>query len=337
MVHSPLARAAETAAIVWGDRRGHVTAAPSLREIDLHSLQGVLKTDALSHLGALAHGAWKGAPANFELDRRRPVVDLWGRAAAAWGVDVLPRRDGAGAPRPPTITRRLVVAHNAVNQALIGTALGLPPSSFRRVVQGNGCATEVFWSGGGGGAASSSAAATVTCLNVGPGAPRLTPAPQGGGLVLLLAATDDGHSARGAPSWLAATRGAAAVVATPDAPPGAVAIVVAEAGVRRAVVVQARDVLPTAAAAAAAGRGVIVVVVAPPAVVAAALAAAMGAPVKQEAPGGSAAPPLFTLTPGGVSVIEVPPGDVAARRAALRCANWVPGGVASVIQGVAGV
>ena len=329
MVHSPLARAAETATIVWGGRKGSVTAAPSLREIDLHSLQGVLKNDALSHLGAFAHSAWKGAPAHFELDGRRPVVDLWERAAAAWGADVLPQRESVLAASPPPITRRLVVAHNAVNQALIGTALGLPPSSFRRVVQGNGCATEVLWSGGGG-AASSSATATVTCLNVGSGGPPLTPAPAGGGLILLLAATGDGDAVRGASAWLAATRGAAAVVATPDALRGAVASVVAEAGVRGAVVVQARDVLPTAAAAASTGRGVIAVVVAPPAVVAAALAAAVGAGV-------SPAPPLFSLTPGGVSVIEVPPGDAAGRRTALRCANWMPGGVASVVQGVAGV
>lgn len=35
----------------------------------------------------------------------------------------------------------LVVAHNAVNQAMICTALGLPPSYFRRLVQSNAAAT----------------------------------------------------------------------------------------------------------------------------------------------------------------------------------------------------
>lgn len=37
----------------------------------------------------------------------------------------------------------LVVAHNAVNQALIGTALGLPPVYFRRLLQSN-AATSVL-------------------------------------------------------------------------------------------------------------------------------------------------------------------------------------------------
>ena len=35
----------------------------------------------------------------------------------------------------------LIVAHNAVNQALIGTALGLQPYHFRRLVQSNAAAT----------------------------------------------------------------------------------------------------------------------------------------------------------------------------------------------------
>ena len=39
LVHSPLARAKETAEIIWGDRKGQVHVLPSLREIDLYSFQ----------------------------------------------------------------------------------------------------------------------------------------------------------------------------------------------------------------------------------------------------------------------------------------------------------
>jgi len=47
----------------------------------------------------------------------------------------------------------LVVAHNAVNQALVGSALGLGPEHFRRLLQSNGGATVVdFWPGTDGGA-----------------------------------------------------------------------------------------------------------------------------------------------------------------------------------------
>ena len=39
LVHSPLARAVQTAEIVWGKRKGPVHILPSLREIDLYSFQ----------------------------------------------------------------------------------------------------------------------------------------------------------------------------------------------------------------------------------------------------------------------------------------------------------
>ena len=39
LIHSPLARAAETARIVWGDRDGPVTELPTLREVDLYAMQ----------------------------------------------------------------------------------------------------------------------------------------------------------------------------------------------------------------------------------------------------------------------------------------------------------
>lgn len=39
LFHSPLNRAAHTAAVVWGDRQGPVSVLPSLREVDLYSFQ----------------------------------------------------------------------------------------------------------------------------------------------------------------------------------------------------------------------------------------------------------------------------------------------------------
>ena len=43
----------------------------------------------------------------------------------------------------PGVKSALVVAHNAVNQALLNTALDLPPSFFRRLLQSN-AATSVI-------------------------------------------------------------------------------------------------------------------------------------------------------------------------------------------------
>lgn len=39
LFHSPLKRAAETAAIVWADKQGPVAVQPSLREVDLYHFQ----------------------------------------------------------------------------------------------------------------------------------------------------------------------------------------------------------------------------------------------------------------------------------------------------------
>lgn len=58
--------------------------------------------------------------------------ELWHRASLAW-QEIL-QNSAAG-------NSSLVVAHNAVNQALICTAIGLGPHYFRRLLQSNGATT----------------------------------------------------------------------------------------------------------------------------------------------------------------------------------------------------
>lgn len=215
MAHSPLARAAETASIIWAgnesardnnnnssssSRPPAVVPLPSLREIDLHSFQGLLKSDGFSGRHAAAYATWKSNPEGFEIDGKAPVRDLWERAGEAWRelsgnlVAPVPSSPSSSAPSP----RFLVVAHNAVNQALISVAIGLPPRAFRRIVQSNGCVTELalsFPKGEGKGEenanllenssslssfAPSPSAATVLRLNVGPRPPLKLPERAGG-------------------------------------------------------------------------------------------------------------------------------------------------------------
>lgn len=54
--------------------------------------------------------------------------ELWYRASKAWHAIL---------DTPDDCNSLLVVAHNAVNQALIATALGLPATYFRRLLQSN--------------------------------------------------------------------------------------------------------------------------------------------------------------------------------------------------------
>ena len=232
MAHSPLARASETASIIWAGNEGAresesedrsekrppcaaVVPLPSLREIDLHSFQGLLKSEGFQGRHAAAYARWKSNPEGFQIDGRFPVRDLWGRAGEAWRElleELLPRAAAAAAAAssaalaaaaaaspssssssadPPS--RFLVVAHNAVNQALVSSALGFPPRAFRRLVQSNGCVTELELRSAKGRQLphphpypnSSSSFATVLRLNVGPSPPLELPE-RGGGVALVV-------------------------------------------------------------------------------------------------------------------------------------------------------
>jgi broad specificity phosphatase PhoE len=128
---SPLARARQTAEIVlgtWGEqqeRSPDVTVHPSLREIDLYSFQGMDKYSNRAKESP-EYGQWKASPATFEIDGHVPVKELWYRASLVWQDVCKPEHSDV-----------LVVAHNATNQAMICTALGLPPTMFRRITQSN--------------------------------------------------------------------------------------------------------------------------------------------------------------------------------------------------------
>lgn len=131
LITSPLARATETADIIWQEMGGPRSVLPALREIDLYSFQGLLKADGIAKYGR-EFKTWQQQPAEFEIDGRKPVVELWHRASMAWH-DILLDDEVQSCV--------LVVAHNAVNQALVATATGLGPQFFRRLLQSNAAST----------------------------------------------------------------------------------------------------------------------------------------------------------------------------------------------------
>ena len=149
---------------------------PSLREIDLYSFQGLLKSEVKERYAA-GYRNWHHHPERFELDGHAPVRELWHRASLAWREILAP--EAAEAVRlgikgvhgaSPAMTADLqgsvgeinaslatadssdespsrcllVVAHNNTNQALIATALGLPCTFFRRLVQNNAAVSSLL-------------------------------------------------------------------------------------------------------------------------------------------------------------------------------------------------
>ncbi|XP_020577717.1 2-carboxy-D-arabinitol-1-phosphatase-like [Phalaenopsis equestris] len=128
---SPLIRSKRTAKIIWDSRKDKVLEEPDLREIDLYSFQGLLKHEGKEKFGG-AYRQWQQDAANFQIDGHYPVRELWDRAESCWNKILA--HEGRSV---------LVVAHNAVNQALVATAIGLGPKYFRILLQSN-CGVSVL-------------------------------------------------------------------------------------------------------------------------------------------------------------------------------------------------
>ncbi|CAN1171521.1 Probable 2-carboxy-D-arabinitol-1-phosphatase [Linum perenne] len=128
---SPLTRSKRTAEIIWGNRDEEIITDSDLREIDLYSFQGLLKHEGKEKFGA-AFQQWQGDAPNFIIDGHYPVRELWARARNCW--DRILEHESRSV---------LVVAHNAVNQALVATAIGLGTEYFRILLQSN-CGVSVL-------------------------------------------------------------------------------------------------------------------------------------------------------------------------------------------------
>ncbi|XP_073291855.1 probable 2-carboxy-D-arabinitol-1-phosphatase [Primulina huaijiensis] len=128
---SPLIRSKRTAEIIWGSRKEEIITESDMREIDLYSFQGLLKNEGKARYGA-AYRQWQIDAPNFNIDDHYPVRELWARARSCW-TKILTHKSRS----------ILVVAHNAVNQALVATAIGLGTEYFRVLLQSN-CGVSVL-------------------------------------------------------------------------------------------------------------------------------------------------------------------------------------------------
>jgi len=104
-----------------------LTYLPELEEINLGDWEGLTRDQVQQRFGNQFE-TWQTAPSELTLSNgRRPVYDLWNQAMLAWN-DIL----------ASDASNTLVVAHNAVNRALLGTALGLPPTTYKMLLQSYG-------------------------------------------------------------------------------------------------------------------------------------------------------------------------------------------------------
>ncbi|KAH0664386.1 hypothetical protein KY284_029317 [Solanum tuberosum] len=128
---SPLRRSKRTAEIIWGAREEEIITDSDMREIDLYAFQGLLKHEGKAKYGE-AFRQWQIDAPNFIIDGHYPVRELWARAKCCWDKILVHESKSV-----------LVVAHNAVNQALVATAIGLGTEYFRILLQSN-CGVSVL-------------------------------------------------------------------------------------------------------------------------------------------------------------------------------------------------
>jgi broad specificity phosphatase PhoE len=149
---SPLQRASRTAQLIIETMRSQRPDLPSpqthdgLKEISLPLWEAMAFTE-VEALYPEAYRAWREQPEALKMDLDNgdgtktsfyPVRAVWEQAAAFW-QELLAEHAGQ------TI---LVIAHSAINRALIGSAIGLGPESLNRLYQAN-CGISVLNFAGG--------------------------------------------------------------------------------------------------------------------------------------------------------------------------------------------
>lgn len=149
---SPLARAQQTLETARGqgiEEMPGVTIDEGLREIDLYEWQGMLKQEIKVEYPE-QYSLWRGAGASqLKLPSgNMPVVQLWDRAHEVWGRLLKApayHYPASGGDEGGSMLPDLVVAHNAIIQAMLCSAMGLGEDAFRRFQVPNCGVVEVEW------------------------------------------------------------------------------------------------------------------------------------------------------------------------------------------------
>ena len=144
---SPFQRTRETTALVVADRTNspEVLYNDDLKEVNLKLWEELLFKDIEAEFPDQME-QWRSAPQTLHLKGTAadgtevdsyPIVDLYAQADRFWN-DTLPKH--------PNQTL-LIVAHSAINRALINTAIGLTAAEHQRLEQSNCCISVLNFSG----------------------------------------------------------------------------------------------------------------------------------------------------------------------------------------------
>jgi probable phosphoglycerate mutase len=141
-VSSPMLRPKETAEIILQSHpQVDLTLNPLLCEISHGLWEGKLEAEIeAAYPGKLQQ--WQQAPETVQMPEGENLQQVWERAVTAWQqiLDSTPSKPASEPERPVTT---LVVAHDAVNKALLCYLAGLSPANFWTFKQGNGSVTVI--------------------------------------------------------------------------------------------------------------------------------------------------------------------------------------------------
>ncbi|MEM9152001.1 MAG: histidine phosphatase family protein [Cyanobacteria bacterium P01_F01_bin.3] len=158
-VSSSMKRPKETAeGILKKHPRVKLTLTDQLWEISHGEWEGMLETEIESgYPGMLAQ--WQSQPETVQMPGGENLQDVWARAKKGWEDIVATYSD---TETPQTV---MVVAHDAINKAILCQLFGLGPEKFWQFKQGNGAVSVIDYHGGVGSLPVLSAANITTHLS----------------------------------------------------------------------------------------------------------------------------------------------------------------------------
>jgi phosphoserine phosphatase len=138
-VTSSMSRPKETAEWILKHHPGvELQGREDLWEISHGTWEGKLESEIRSTDGALLD-AWQAKPETVQMPEGENLDDVFKRAIVAWN-------DIATQTKPGTTT--LVVAHDAINKAILCHVVGVGPESFWNFKQGNGAVSVIDYHNG---------------------------------------------------------------------------------------------------------------------------------------------------------------------------------------------
>ncbi|HEY9644963.1 MAG TPA: histidine phosphatase family protein [Chroococcidiopsis sp.] len=141
-VTSPMLRPKETAEIILSGRNLTLELDDNLKEISHGLWEGKLESE-IEEIYATELDQWKRSPHLVQMPEGENLDQVWERAIAAWQAIV------ASTPvTPGQVTTVMVVAHDAINKAILCHLIGFGPDAFWTFKQGNGSVSVIDYAGG---------------------------------------------------------------------------------------------------------------------------------------------------------------------------------------------